>query len=171
MAFYYFAASALVKYSVTEPGSTWVRHLVEDRDSETEWVHTIFVAEITRVEVAAGLAVIERIGRIRRAQRDREYRRFVSQFVSRYAVIPLVTADLEYAADLTQQYPLKAYDAVQLAVALRYARILAAFGLPLIFVSGDAALLAAARAEGLPTDNPFDHVAPEDTPDPSGSPG
>ena len=168
MAFYYFDASALVKYYVTEPGSTWVRHLVEDRDSETEWVHTIFVAEITRVEVAAGLAVIERIGRIRRAQRDREYRRFVSQFVSRYAVIPLVTADLEYAADLTQQYPLKAYDAVQLAVALRYARILAAFGLPLIFVSGDAALLAAARAEGLPTDNPFDHVAPEDTTDPSG---
>jgi predicted nucleic acid-binding protein len=86
MAFYYFDASALVKYYVTEPGSTWVRHLVEDRDSETEWVHTIFVAEITRVEVAAGLAVIERIGRIRRAQRDREYRRFVSQFVSRYAV-------------------------------------------------------------------------------------
>jgi predicted nucleic acid-binding protein len=107
MAFYYFDASALVKYYVTEPGSTWVRHLVEDRDSETEWVHTIFVAEITRVEVAAGLAVIERIGRIRRAQRDREYRRFVSQFVSRYAVIPLVTADLEYAADLTSNTLLK----------------------------------------------------------------
>jgi len=171
MAFYYFDASALVKYYVTEPGSTWVRYLVEARDPETaQWVHTVFVAEITRVEVAAGLAVIERTGRIRKAQRDREYRRFVSQFVSRYAVLPLATADLEYAADLTQQYPLKAYDAVQLAVALRYARILAAFGLPLIFVSGDAALLAAARAEGLPTDNPFDHVAPEDIPGPSGSP-
>ena len=64
---------------------------------------------------------------------------------------------------MTQQYPLRAYDAVQLAVALRYARILAAFGLPLIFVSGDAALLNAARAEGLPTDNPFDHVSPEDS--------
>ena len=171
MAFYYFDASALVKYYVTEPGSTWVRYLVEARDPETaQWVHTVFVAEITRVEVAAGLAVIERTGRIRRAQRDREYRRFVSQFVSRYAVLPLATADLEYAADLTQQYPLKAYDAVQLAVALRYARILAAFGLPLIFVSGDAVLLATARAEGLPTDNPFDHVAPEDIPGPSGSP-
>ncbi|SNB62554.1 type II toxin-antitoxin system VapC family toxin [Thermoflexus hugenholtzii] len=171
MAFYYFDASALVKYYVTEPGSTWVRYLVEARDPETaQWVHTVFVAEITRVEVAAGLAVIERTGRIRRAQRDREYRRFVSQFVSRYAVLPLATADLEYAADLTQQYPLKAYDAVQLAVALRYARILAAFELPLIFVSGDAVLLAAARAEGLPTDNPFDHVAPEDIPGPSGSP-
>jgi predicted nucleic acid-binding protein len=168
VAIYYFDASALVKYYVTEPGSTWVRHLVEARDSETaQWVHAIFVAEITRVEVAAALALIERTGRIRRAQRDREYRRFVHQVVSRYAIIPLTTADLEHAADLTQQYPLKAYDAVQLAVALRYARILAAFGLPLVFVSGDAALLTAARAEGLPTENPFDHVAPEDTQTPS----
>ena len=167
MALYYFDASALVKYYVTEPGSTWVRYLVEDWDVGTaRWTHTIFAAEITRVEVAAGLAVIERMGRIRRAQRDREYRRFVSQFVSRYTVIPLTTADLEYAADLTQHHPLKAYDAVQLAVALRYADILAALGLPLTFVSGDAALLAAARAEGLPTENPFDHVAPEDTPGP-----
>jgi len=167
MALYYFDASALVKYYVTEPGSTWVRHLVEARDSETaQWIHAIFVAEITRVEVAAGLALIERTGRIRKAQRDREYRRFVHQFVSRYAIIPLTTADLEHAADLTQQYPLKAYDAVQLAVALRYARILAAFGLPLIFISGDAALLNAARAEGLSTENPFDHIALEDAPSP-----
>jgi len=167
MALYYFDASALVKYYVTEPGSTWVRHLVEARDSETaQWIHAIFVAEITRVEVSAGLALIERTGRIRKAQRDREYRRFVHQFVSRYAIIPLTTADLEHAADLTQQYPLKAYDAVQLAVALRYARILAAFGLPLIFISGDAALLNAARAEGLSTENPFDHIALEDAPSP-----
>jgi len=167
MALYYFDASALVKYYVTEPGSTWVRYLAEDWDAGTaRWAHTIFAAEITRVEVAAGPAVIERTGRIRRAQRDHEYRRFVSQFVSRYTVIPLTTADLEYAADLTQRHPLKAYDAVQLAVALRYASILAALGLPLTFVSGDAALLVAARAEGLPTENPFDHVAPEDAPGP-----
>jgi hypothetical protein len=167
MALYYFDASALVKYYVTEPGSTWVRYLVEDWDTRTaRWAHTIFAAEITRVEVAAGLAVIERTGRIRRAQRDREYRRFASQFVYRYTVIPLTTADLEYAADLTLHHPLKAYDAVQLAVALRYASILAALGLPLTFVSGDATLLAAAQAEGLPTENPFDHVAPEDTPGP-----
>jgi predicted nucleic acid-binding protein len=35
MAFYYFDASALVKYYVTEPGSAWVRQLIEERDSET----------------------------------------------------------------------------------------------------------------------------------------
>jgi len=50
MAFYYFDASALVKYYVTEPGSTWVRQLIEELDSETSQTsHIILVAEISRV--------------------------------------------------------------------------------------------------------------------------
>ncbi len=165
MAFYYFDASALVKYYVTEPGSTWVRQLVDGRNPVTfEWSHVLFTAEITRVEVAAALAIIERVGRIRKAHREREYRRFVSQFAYRYFVISLMTEDIELAAELTQRHPLKAYDAVQLAVALRGQRALASIPFPLTFVSGDEALLSAAQAEGLPTDNPFRHVAPEDTP-------
>lgn len=71
---------------------------------------------------------------------------------------------MEYAADLTQKHPLKAYDAVQLAVALRHSQALAVYNLPLTFVSGDNTLLNAAQAEGLPTDNPFDHISPHDTP-------
>lgn len=113
MALYYFDASALVKYYVTEPGSSWVRRLIEAQDSETGQLrHVILVAEITRVEIAAALAVIERVGRIGRAKRDREYRRFVSQLAHRYVVVPLASHDLEIAAGLTQKYPLKAYDAV-----------------------------------------------------------
>ena len=68
------------------------------------------------------------------------------------------------AALLTQRHPLKAYDAVQLAVALRQNRALATVKQSLIFVSGDKTLLAAAKAEGLDIDNPFDHVSPQDTP-------
>jgi hypothetical protein len=53
MAFYYFDASALVKYYVTEPGSTWVRRLIEERETTTgQPLHLIFVAEITRVEMS-----------------------------------------------------------------------------------------------------------------------
>jgi len=105
MAFYYFDASALVKYYVTEPDSTWVRQLVAERDPQTGQIsHVILVAEITRVEVAAGLAIIERVGRIRRSERDREYRRFTSQLAHCYAIIPLMTTDLETAADLTQHH-------------------------------------------------------------------
>ena len=120
MAFYYFDASALVKYYVTEPGSTWVRQMIDEQDPMSGQAHhIILVAEITRVEVAAGLAVIERVGRIRRAERDRAYRRFMSQLAHRYAIMPLSTDDFATAAHLTQQHPLKAYDAIQLATALR----------------------------------------------------
>jgi hypothetical protein len=38
------------------------------------------------------------------------------------------------------------------------------YDLTLTFVSGDDTLLVAAQAEGLPTDNPFDHVSPHDIP-------
>lgn len=161
MAFYYFDASALVKYYVTEPGSMWVRWLIEERETATDQPrHLILVAEITRVEVAAGLAIIERVDRIKKAERDREYARFTAQLVHRYAIIPLTTGDFEAAAALTQRYPLKAYDAVQLAVAIRYHHLLVAY--QLVFVCGDNALLAAAQSEGLSTANPFEHVMPED---------
>lgn len=164
MALYYFDASALVKYYVTEPGSTWVRQIINEQDPETGHPrHIILMAEITRVETAAGLAVIERVGRIGRATRDRAYHRFMSQIVHRYAIVPLTSEDFATAAHLTQQHPLKAYDAVQLAVALRYQRLLTGSQHSYIFVSGDEPLINAARAEGLSTDNPLDHVLPEDT--------
>ena len=161
MAVYYFDASAVVKYYVTELGSAWVRQLMEARDPGTgQALHLVLVAEVTRVEVAAGLAVIERVGRMRRAQRVREYQRFTSHLIQRYAIVPLTTDDFVTAAHLTQQHPLKAYDAVQLAVALRVGRVVV--GHPFTFVSGDATLLTAARAEGLTTETPFDHIAPDE---------
>jgi predicted nucleic acid-binding protein len=163
MTLYYFDASAVVKYYVPEPGSTWVRQLLDAQaPGGVHAQHLILVAEVTRVEVAAGLAILERVGRIRRAQRVREYQRFTSHLIQRYAIIPLMTNDYVTAAHLTQHHPLKAYDAVQLAVALRYGLVLA--GHPFTFVSGDTTLLTAARAEGLATENPFDHVTPEEQP-------
>jgi predicted nucleic acid-binding protein len=102
-------------------------------------------------------------------ERDREYRRFTSQLTHRYGIIPLTTIDLETAANLTQRHPLKAYDAVQLAVALRYRQALAAY--QFTFVSSDHTLVSAAKAEGVSADNPFAHTAPEDTPGRSTSPG
>jgi predicted nucleic acid-binding protein len=164
MAVYSFDASAVVKYYVTESGSTWVRQRIEARDPDRAQArHHIFIAEITRVEVAAGLAIMERTGRITRAEREREYRRCNSQLVHRYAIIPLTTGDLETAAHLTQTHPLKAYDAVQLAVALRHRQLLASYQHTVTFVCSDHTLLTAAQAESLPTDNPFDHVSPHDT--------
>jgi hypothetical protein len=165
--FYFFDASALVKVYIREPGSTWVRSLLEFGGEGEQRAHTILVAEVSVAEVAAAFAVLYRTGRIRRKAWDGAFDHFMDDIHWRYQLLQVTKEDFFTAAALTRLYPLKAYDAVQLAVALRYARILAAFGLPLVFVSGDAALLTAARAEGLPTENPFDHVATEDTQTPS----
>lgn len=150
MGLYFCDTSALVKYYVAEPGSILVRRLVDEADPATgHELHTIFIAEITRVEVAAALAVIERIGRIQRRERDRMYRRFTSDLVHRYAIVPITASDLTLAADLTQRYPLKAYDAVQLAVAVGHDSILRGYGMSMAFLSHDRAQLSAAQSEGL----------------------
>jgi hypothetical protein len=78
----------------------------------------ILFAEVTSVEVAAGLAVIERVGRIRKAERERAYRRLISQLVHRYPIMPLRQDDSATAVYLTQEHPLKAYDAMQLETSL-----------------------------------------------------
>jgi len=168
MSLYYFDTSALVKRYVAETGSTWVRELIERVDPHTDdRINIVVIAEISIVEMAAALAIISRIGRIPLWRRDREYRRFMSDVVHLYRLIPVTTADFYAAAHLTQGHPLRAYDAVQLAVALRHQQALAPRDLSLIFVSGDGAQLRAAEAEGLLTENPFDHPAPTDVPSPS----
>lgn len=64
MPVYYLEPSALVKYYVTEPGSTWVRQLVDGE------ANVLVSAEITITEVAVALGVIARMGSISRRQRD-----------------------------------------------------------------------------------------------------
>ena len=64
MPVYYLESSALVKYYVTEPESTWVRQVVDAEEN------VLVSAEITIAGVAAALGVITRMGRISRHQRD-----------------------------------------------------------------------------------------------------
>ena len=166
MALYYFDASALVKYYIREPGSTWVRELVDALIPDSlARSHTILLSEVSITEGAAAFAILHRTQRISRRARDGAFRALM-QHVARglLKTVPVVTADFHRAAHLTQHHPLKAYDAVQLAVALRCNRVLAAHEFPLTFVSGDKSLVAAAQAQGLLTDNPFEHVSPQDTP-------
>jgi len=170
MALYYFDTSALVKYYVTEPGSTWVTELIDTRDPDTGLpVHTLFVAAVSVAEVSAALSVLQRRRVISRRQRDDAYGHFLADLEERFAIMVIPLCDFYSAAELAQRHPLKAYDAVQLAIALRHSRALAAHDFPLTFVSGDDTLLAAAQAEGLTTDNPFDHISPRDTPQAAGS--
>ncbi len=166
MALYYLDASALVKYYILEPGSTWVRALIDelmlDRASRA---NQVFISEASIAETAAAFAVLHRMQRISRRTRDGAFRACMKHIASGLLnAIPVITADFQMAAHLTQRHPLKAYDAVQLAVALRDGRALAIHRFPLTFVSGDRAPLAAVQAEGLPTEDPFDHASPHDRP-------
>lgn len=166
MALYYFDASALVKYYILEPGSTWIRELVDAKSpDEASQANLTFISEASITECAAAFAVLHRTQRISRRTQDAAFRAFMQHIaVGRLNTIPIVTADFQMAAHLTQTHPLKAYDAVQLTVALHRNQNLAIHDLALTFVSGDAALITAARAEGLLTENPFDHILPQDSP-------
>jgi len=159
MGLYYFDASAIVKYYVDEPGSVWVEEIVDLLDSDTRMPgNTVFIAEVSIVEVAAAFAILHRTERIRRRTRDGIFDRFLADADMLFVLIPIVSGDFYTAARLTQRHPLKAYDAIQLAVALRHHQSLARHRLDLTFVSGDQQQLKAATAEDLATSNPFGHL-------------
>jgi predicted nucleic acid-binding protein len=148
---YFFDTSALVKYYVTEPGSTWVRTLVDSRSP-------LFLVEITLVEMAAALEILHRVGRLSRRRCDEYWQIFEEDCVRRYQWLPVSRLCIETGATLCRRYPLKGYDAVQVAIALHLQQVLSEQELCLTFVSSDHQALDAAEAEGLLVENPFDHV-------------
>jgi len=154
LAISYFDSNAVIKYYVVEPGTTWVRRLVNDTDN------TCVVCEIAIAEVAAALSQIQRSKRFGRTFMQDAYARFRTDLQRAIFVghsIELSTLDL--AAQLALRHQLKGYDAIQLATAMQVRAIL---GVAITFVSGDAQVLRVAIAEGLLVDNPFEHVLPDD---------
>jgi predicted nucleic acid-binding protein len=102
------------------------------------------------------------MGRISKRIRDRTFDRYMKTISVYFQLVP-VTADLiTLAAHLTQSYPLKGYDAVQVAAALRLQRTLGQ-DRALVFVAGDETVITAAQSEGLTVDNPFWHVEENET--------
>lgn len=67
-------------------------------------------------------------------------------------------AVIHLARALLDRHPLRAYDAVQLASAIRSNQVLLDEGLPsLVFLSADNRLISVTMAESLSTDNPNLH--------------
>jgi predicted nucleic acid-binding protein len=154
MADFYFDSSALVKQYCIERGSSWVF-------ATTARVagNTIILSEITLAEVAAALSAKARGQRgLSLTERDRAFSRFLQDCQSGYILLPVDRGVIDLAVALTLRYPLRGYDAVQLATALSVSADLTSAGRsPLTFVSSDNDLLAAANAEGLPTADPSTH--------------
>jgi hypothetical protein len=135
---YFLDASALVKRYVREPGSDRIHALIRRRAE-------LLLSRISAVEVPAGLWKRCRAGDMAVS----EARRLTTSFESDLLQINIVEprpATLALAAALVERHPLRAYDAVQLASGLRWAR---ETGIALTFVCADVRLATVARHEKI----------------------
>ncbi len=155
MALYYFDTSALVKRYINEPGSTWIRQICNARNQNDEALHVLLAGSIAMVEFAAAFAILQRRQIILKGVANHAFQRFISDWDNEYRASDFTLNTIKSATTFGQRHPLKAYDAVHLALALETRQLLIENELDLIFVSGDARLLQAAQAEGLTVENPF----------------
>ena len=145
MAFQYFDTSALLKKYLAEPGSDRVRELTADDSGET-----IYVVRVTRVELASAATRRQRKGDLSEAELDAILAAVAGDMEQRFDAVELTPGLTDEAAELARRHGLRAYDAVQLAGMAA----IAVTGAAVTFVCCDAALLAAATAGGLATENP-----------------
>ena len=154
----YFDSSALVKYYLVEPGTSWVRSTI-DRRTNSNWEHEIATSILSVAEVVSAFASRRRAKEISSKLYDGIISRFLREGRRRCQLVAASEAVVDLAAQLIHRHPLRAYDAVQLATALRLNQILQENWLPpLTFVSAGGMLCDAARAEGISAENPSDRA-------------
>lgn len=153
MTAYFLDSSALVKRYVPETGSAWIRAL-----SAPNTGNSLIIARITWVEVKSAIARREREGSLTPSDRKLIIQRFRSDLNNQYQVIELDSTLAERAGQLVEQYPLRAYDAVQLAsVLLLQSAFATTQSTSPIFLSADNRLSTVAIGLGLLFDNPNHH--------------
>ncbi len=153
MTAYYLDTSALIKRYVTETGSRWMANIVSAAPTPL-----LFTSRLTIVEVRSVLARRRRESSITKKNHIDALAAFVEDSLTQYRFIELDTPIIDLAGELLDRHPLRAYDAVQLASALRINQVLGTANLSVpTFLSADNHLLVAAQAEDLPTDNPNQH--------------
>jgi predicted nucleic acid-binding protein len=150
---YFLDSSALVKRYVPETGSTWIQAIA---DAVTG--NLLIISRITWVEVLSVLARWQREGSLSATDVHLIIQRFRYDLNNQYQVVELDLTVTENAGQLVNQYPLRAYDAVQLASVLRIqAAFATATSTSLVFLTADDRLLTIAQTAGLLTDNPHHH--------------
>ncbi len=153
MTAYFLDSSALVKRYVPETGSAWIRALSVPNSGDL-----LIIARITWVEVRSAIARREREGSLTPSDRKLIIQRFRSDLNNQYQVIELDSTLAERAGQLVEQYPLRAYDAVQLAsVLLLQSAFATTQSTSPIFLSADNRLSTVAIGLGLLFDNPSHH--------------
>ena len=124
----------------------------------TDPQNTIVCSQIGEVEVSSAFCRRCREGSITTTERDQLIATLHHDCSATYHAINVTDDVLTEAVHLLKAYPLRAYDAIQLATALVANQTLTQQGLPsLIFVCADGRLLQAAIAEGLAVEDPNNH--------------
>jgi predicted nucleic acid-binding protein len=147
VALYYLETSALVKLYIFEPGT---ERLVALASSSAG--HKFAILALAQVEFRSAIRRQERGGELSRSEADDLIELFRRHSEGRFVVQPLTDSLLDVALALLDGYPLRGFDAVQLAGYLML-RSTSGAEEP-IFVCADRALLSAARNEGCPILDP-----------------
>ena len=147
---YFLDTSALVKRYVPELGSNWIQSITVPAAG-----NFLTISQITWVEVCSAFARRQREGSLSVDEVDQLMGDFRTDFDNQYDVLEVDRTLIETAGALVMQNPLRAYDAVQLASALRVQSTLILIPeTQLVFVSADNRLLDIAQSAGLTIDNP-----------------
>jgi hypothetical protein len=119
---------------------------------------SIIIVHLAIVEMTGALTRRLREGALTPAEYTQLQNAFRSDCLDEYEIAVAVGNVIDEANRLLEAYPLRAYDAVHLATAVVANQRLVANDLaPLVFLSSDDRLNAAASAEGLAVDNPNHH--------------
>ncbi|HSH78294.1 MAG TPA: type II toxin-antitoxin system VapC family toxin [Herpetosiphonaceae bacterium] len=136
MAFFYADSSVLVKRHLVEPGTLWMQALADPAAR-----NRILTAHITHVEGMSALNRRRREGTLDIAQYASIADDLVALCATEYQVVALSPAIVDRCRQLLEAYPLRAYDAVQLATAVLSNQALIAGGHPpLTFLAADRRL-------------------------------
>jgi predicted nucleic acid-binding protein len=153
MAIYFIDSSALVKRYISEIGSAWVVDLFNPTLN-----NEVFIAAITGVEIIAAITRRSRGGSISIADATLIRNQFKTDLQQDYQIVEITENIINSGMVLSETYGLRGYDAIQLAAGRAVNSLCIANGLPpLIFVSADNELNAAAIGEGLIIENPNSH--------------
>ena len=114
---YFVDSSGLVKRYVREIGTPWVRRLTRRSPSTV-----IYIARITMVEVTSAVARRHKGRTLTSKEASSILHRFRQHLAGRYTVLEITPALFDEAMRLANTHALRAYDAVQLAVALEINR-------------------------------------------------
>lgn len=110
---FFLDTSALAKRYVVETGSGRITSLTDPASGSTCWL-----SSVTPVELLASLYRRARVGTLTMTQAQQAENIFCHELSTHFSLIDLNAAILQQAMRLVSAHPLRAYDALLLAVAL-----------------------------------------------------